>query len=86
MNGRECNRVESDIVLGTFDVRSTLTTDAQYHIFHNHNRELKVIVPINMRITDNLPSSPPFQNVQHLIVTFEVLTSTIWQNIRKLGK
>jgi hypothetical protein len=54
--------------------------------FHDHNRELKIIVPINMQITDNLPSSPPFQNVQRLIITFEVSTSTIWQNIREFGK
>jgi len=52
-NTRKYNFLEADIVLGTFDVRSTLTTDAQYHIFHDHNRELKIIVPINMQITDH---------------------------------
>ncbi|CAF4470688.1 unnamed protein product, partial [Rotaria sp. Silwood2] len=81
MNRRENDPVESNILLGTFDVRSTLTIDAQYHYFHNHNRKLEVIIPLNMSLTGNLPSSPPFQNVQHLIVIFQMSISTLWKNI-----
>ncbi|CAF2513350.1 unnamed protein product [Rotaria sp. Silwood2] len=84
MNRQENVSVESNILLGTLDVRSTLITDAQYHNFHNHNRKLEVIIPLNMVLTGNLPSFPPFQNVQHLIVIFQMSTSTLWENIWKL--
>ncbi|CAF4807366.1 unnamed protein product, partial [Rotaria sp. Silwood2] len=86
MNRRENDPVESNILLGTFDVRSTLTIDAQYHYFRNHNRKLEVIIPLNMSLTGNLPSSPPFQNVQHLIVIFQMSISTLWKNIWEPGK
>ncbi|CAF3834434.1 unnamed protein product [Rotaria sordida] len=82
INQREYDFVESGIVLATLDVRSTLTTDAQYQMFHKHNKELKVIAPTNMSITGNVPSCPLFQNVQHLIMIFqerkEIVFHSLW--------
>ncbi|CAF4926457.1 unnamed protein product [Rotaria sp. Silwood1] len=81
INRPECNLVESDIVLATLDVRSTLITDAQYQMFHNHNKKLKVMVPTRMIITGNVPSCPLFQNVQHLIIGFQEQKPIVWRNL-----
>ncbi|CAF3013411.1 unnamed protein product [Rotaria sp. Silwood2] len=82
-NRRECNSLESSMVLGTLHVQSTLITDDQYHNFHQHNTKLEVIVPINMAMTGNLPFSVPFQNVQQLVIVFQQSTSTLGQNLLK---
>ncbi|CAF0820182.1 unnamed protein product [Rotaria sordida] len=83
-NRREYNSLEPSMILGTLHVQSTLITDDQYHNFHQHNTKLKVIVPINIAITGNLPSSVPFQNVQHLVIVFQQSTLTLWENLLKL--
>ncbi|CAF4257344.1 unnamed protein product [Rotaria sp. Silwood2] len=56
------------MVLGTFDMHSTATTDAQQHAFYSNISGLQLCVPLNMTLCNNLPGSPPYQNIDFLLI------------------
>ncbi|CAF0913784.1 unnamed protein product [Rotaria sordida] len=56
------------MVIGSLNMTSTVTTDAEKHLFYSHLKELHLFIPLNMAAIDIPSSSPLFQNLDHLII------------------
>ncbi len=62
------------MVLGTFNMKSTVTTDAQKHLFYSHHKDLHIFVPLNIEVLDVSSSSPLYQNLDRLVI--EIVSSS----------
>ncbi|CAF4294217.1 unnamed protein product [Rotaria sp. Silwood2] len=72
------------MVLGTFDMHSTATTDAQQYAFYSNISGLQLCVPLNMTLCNNLPGSPPYQNIDFLLIRSEHSRTSVWNTLMKL--
>jgi hypothetical protein len=87
---RHKHPITIDICSGTYESRSTDTSNANYHRFHSHIDSIEFYMPGKMeRPAIQSPPDIPFRNVHFLVVYLSLMEPSIisfLKNIFALGK
>ncbi|CAF2969993.1 unnamed protein product [Rotaria sp. Silwood2] len=68
------------MILGSLNMTSSVTIDAEKHLFYSHLKNLHLFIPLNMEVIYIPSSSPLFQNLDHLIIEFISFNTTTQRN------
>jgi hypothetical protein len=79
--------IHTDIVCGTFEMRSTVESVDCHHTFYSHNKHVQVFLSTYANSPDMFTISIlPFRRVTYLTIYFENrMIAWVWNKLMKLG-